>query len=157
LNCNTAFTFDGFILFLYPLDNNFELLVSRQRSELSLLPPPSALRGRNKSFLVIWLYKIVKLQRTLNQGRVTTPSVNSTNILRTAFRLVDPERVKIQLSHQYLFTLLGSASVKAVVKMLMKLSPSENIVCHHQISEIDISFSTLSQAHDTALVYNTSI
>jgi len=46
LNCNTAVTFDIFILFLYPLDNNFELPVSRQRSELSLLLLP--LRGRNK-------------------------------------------------------------------------------------------------------------
>jgi hypothetical protein len=53
------------------------------------------------------------------------PGVNFTNILRTAFSFVDPESVKntVQLSHQYLFTLLGSAHVKAVHRMLMKLSP----------------------------------
>jgi len=33
------------------------------------------------------------------------------------------KRKKIQLSHQYLFTLLGSASVKAARRTLMKLSP----------------------------------
>jgi len=30
---------------------------------------------------------------------------------------------KIQLGHKYLFTLLGSASIKAVRRMLMKLNP----------------------------------
>jgi hypothetical protein len=34
------------------------------------------------------------------------------------------KRKKIQLSHKYLFTLSGSASVKAVCRTLMKLSPS---------------------------------
>jgi len=33
------------------------------------------------------------------------------------------KRKRIQLSHQYLFTLLGSASVKVVRRTLMKLSP----------------------------------
>jgi hypothetical protein len=38
--------------------------------------------------------------------------------------LVDPKKhKKIQFSHKYLFTLSGSASVKAVHRMLMKLSP----------------------------------
>jgi len=46
LHCNAAFTFDGFISFLYPLDNNFELPVSRQRSELS--PSPSLSIERKK-------------------------------------------------------------------------------------------------------------
>jgi len=49
--------------------------------------------------------------------------VNFINILRTAFALVDPKSVKIQLSHQCLFKLLGSTSVKAVHRTLMKLSP----------------------------------
>ena len=35
----------------------------------------------------------------------------------------DPESVRTQSSHQYLFTLLGSTSVKAVRRTLMKLSP----------------------------------
>jgi hypothetical protein len=42
----------------------------------------------------------------------TRSGVNFANVLRTAFTLVDPESVKkIQLSHLYLFTLAGSASV----------------------------------------------
>ncbi len=36
------------------------------------------------------------------------------------------KRKKIQLSHQYLFTLLGSAGAKAVRRTLMKLSPGCN-------------------------------
>jgi len=52
------------------------------------------------------------------------PGLNFINILRAAFTLVDPQSVKkIQLSPQYLFTLLGSVRVKAVLKPLMKLSP----------------------------------
>jgi len=36
------------------------------------------------------------------------------------------KRKKIQLCHQYLFTLSGSASIKAVHRTLMKLSPGLN-------------------------------
>jgi len=43
----------------------------------------------------------------------------------------DPESVKVQLSHQYLFTLLGSAHVKTVLKMLMKLPPAAVAWCQH--------------------------
>jgi len=53
----------------------------------------------------------------------STPGVNFTNLLRAAFALVDPESVKIQLSHQCLFMLLESASIKVVRRTLMKLSP----------------------------------
>jgi len=35
------------------------------------------------------------------------------------------KRKKIQLSHKYLYTLLGSMNIKAVRKTLMKLSPGE--------------------------------
>jgi len=52
-----------------------------------------------------------------------TPGVNYINVQSTAFTPVDPESAKIQLSHQYLFTLSGSTSVKAVHRMLMKLTP----------------------------------
>jgi len=38
---------------------------------------------------------------------------NFINVICTAFTLADPESVKIQLSHLYLFTLLGSPSEKA--------------------------------------------
>jgi len=36
----------------------------------------------------------------------------------------DPKSVKLQLSRQYLFTLLGSAHIKAVCGTLMKLRPA---------------------------------
>ncbi len=49
--------------------------------------------------------------------------VNFINILRSTFTPVDHESVKVQLSHQCLFTLLGATSVKAVRRTLMKLSP----------------------------------
>ncbi len=51
------------------------------------------------------------------------PGVDFINVQRTAFTLVDPESAKIQFSHQYLFMLLGSTSVKAVSRTLMKLTP----------------------------------
>jgi hypothetical protein len=41
--------------------------------------------------------------------------------------VVDHESVKILLSHKCLFTILGSTSVKAVCRMLMKLSPGHDI------------------------------
>jgi hypothetical protein len=56
-------------------------------------------------------------------------SVNFTNVLQATFMLVDPKWVKnTGKSSVYLFTLLGSARVKAVHRMLMKLSPDFAIV-----------------------------
>ncbi len=52
------------------------------------------------------------------------PSVNFINILCTAFALVDPKSIQIQLNHKCLFMLLGSTRVKAVRRTLIKLSPS---------------------------------
>jgi len=51
--------------------------------------------------------------------------VNFTNILRAAFTLVDhkTKSKKIQLSHQYLFTLSGSRGTKAACRTMMKLTP----------------------------------
>ncbi len=61
-----------------------------------------------------------KVEKTFFQP----PGVNFINILCTAFTLVDTKTVKkIQLSHKYIFTLSGSASVNAVCRTLMKLSP----------------------------------
>ena len=54
--------------------------------------------------------------------------VNFTNVLRTAFALVDPEIIRTQSSRQYHFTLLGSKCVKAVRRTLMKLSPGVNFI-----------------------------
>jgi len=51
-----------------------------------------------------------------------TPGVNFTNVLCTAFTLVDPESVKNTVMSSLSFY---SASVKAVRRMLMKLSPDE--------------------------------
>jgi len=58
------------------------------------------------------------------------PSVNFINVLCTAFALVDPKSVRTQSSHQYLLTLFGSMSVKAVYRMLMKSTPG-NVILHN--------------------------
>ncbi len=44
------------------------------------------------------------------------------NFLRTAFTPVVPQSVRTQSSFQYLFTLLGPTSVKAVRRTLVKLT-----------------------------------
>jgi len=46
-----------------------------------------------------------------------------TNVLREAFTLVDRESVNKIDKLTVFFTLLGSASVKAALRMLMKFSP----------------------------------
>jgi len=51
--------------------------------------------------------------------------------------LIDQESVKkIILSRQYLFTLSGTSSVKAVGRMLMKLSPGRSLLLYW--SEVDL-------------------
>ncbi len=51
-----------------------------------------------------------------------------------------PKAEKIQLSHKYIFTLSGSASVKAVRRTLMKFSPvfgeEVNIGCKKAIKDV---------------------
>ena len=47
----------------------------------------------------------------------------SPTCLRTAFRHADPESAKKQLDLTVFFALLGSASVKAARRMLMKVTP----------------------------------
>jgi len=49
--------------------------------------------------------------------------LNFINVLHTAFTLTDPKSVKKTLKLSIFFMLLGSTSVKAVRRMLMKLSP----------------------------------
>ena len=51
------------------------------------------------------------------------PGLNFINVLCTAFTLVDPESVKKIDNLTVFFTLLGSACVKAVHRMLVKLTP----------------------------------
>jgi hypothetical protein len=59
-----------------------------------------------------------------------TPDVNIINILLVAFKCEDPKSVKIQSSCHYLFVLLGSASIKANRKMLVKLTPDDAQLVH---------------------------
>ena len=51
------------------------------------------------------------------------PGVNFINVLHTAFTLVDPESVKKIDNLTVFFMLLGSPSIKAVRRMLMKSTP----------------------------------
>jgi len=57
--------------------------------------------------------------------KLTAPGLNFISIPRTAFMPVAPQSVRTQSSHQYLFTLLGPMSVKAVHRTLMKLTPGQ--------------------------------
>ncbi len=49
--------------------------------------------------------------------------LNFINVLRSAFALVDPKIVKKTVKLSIFFTLLGSTSVKAARKTLVKLTP----------------------------------
>ncbi len=51
--------------------------------------------------------------------RLETSGVNFTNVLRTAFTLVDPKCARRQSSQQCRLALLGSMGVKAVSRTLM--------------------------------------
>ena len=53
--------------------------------------------------------------------------VNFINILRAAFMHADPESAKKLLDLTVFLGLMGSASVKAACRMLMKLNPSHRI------------------------------
>jgi len=50
-------------------------------------------------------------------------SVNLINVLRAAFARRSQNYKKVQLSHQYFFTLLGSGHIKGAPRWLMKLTP----------------------------------
>jgi len=77
----------------------------------------------NGIFSLSWIYSYnVKL---LTIGTIEPAGVNFINILHTAFRLVDHKSIKKIDNLTVFFTLLGSASVRAVCRMLMKLSPVE--------------------------------
>jgi hypothetical protein len=64
------------------------------------------------------------------------PGVNFINVLREAFTCQIPESVTFQLSHQCLFTLLGSACIKAARKTLMKLTPTNMNDAQKKVDEI---------------------
>ena len=78
--------------------------------------------GQNKSFFPKNDLKTSKVVGKLEKKS----GVNFTNILLEAFKLVDPESVKKIDNLTVFFTLLGSASVKAVCKTLKKLSPEDD-------------------------------
>ena len=66
------------------------------------------------------------------------PGVNFTNILQAAFTRADPKSAIKLLNLTVFFALLGSASVKAARRTLVKLTPdgtsvlkrSRNLFCH---------------------------
>ena len=77
-------------------------------------------------FLVtFWLCQKKFVQKSMRKTLMKlTPAVNFTNILRTAFALVEiPKAQELSQVIQYLFTLLGTTSVKAVRRTLMILTP----------------------------------
>ena len=61
-------------------------------------------------------------------GGGTVTGVNFINVLRAVFTPVDPKSVRKIDNLIVFFTLLGSASIKAVRRMLMKLSPVVNFI-----------------------------
>ncbi len=77
----------------------------------------------HQSRLQTWLEGEFKVKNHLAR-----PGVNFITVLQAAFMHADPESIKIQSSCQYLFTLLGSVSVKAVLRKLMKLTPDQRVL-----------------------------
>jgi len=61
---------------------------------------------------------------------VSKSGVNFTNVLRTAFMILDPKSVKNTVMSSVSFMLLGSARVKALRRTLMKLSPDNVFILH---------------------------
>ena len=57
-----------------------------------------------------------------------TPGFNFINVLHAVFMRSDLESIKIQLHHQNIFTLLGSAHLKAAGRTMMKLTPGLNFI-----------------------------
>ncbi len=61
---------------------------------------------------------MLRMVRLLSLGQISQIR------LQAAFTPKDPKSVNIKSSHQCLFALLGSALVKAAIKMLVKLTPA---------------------------------
>ncbi len=58
------------------------------------------------------------------------PGLNFINVPFTAFGSADPRIVKKTVKFQIFFTYLGSTSIKASRKTLMKLTPGPNLIKH---------------------------
>ena len=56
-------------------------------------------------------------------GRAREPGFNLINILQAAFTRADPKSAKKTVKSSSFLRILGSASVKAAHRMLMKLTP----------------------------------
>jgi len=74
------------------------------------------------------------VQKLLIHRKLTklTPGLNLFNVLRTAFTCANPRSVKKTVKLSIFFILLGSTSVKAARKTLVKLTPD----CHNYHFEV---------------------
>jgi len=109
--------------------------------------PEVALSGFSYGFVpLLHHWRSIVPSKIIN-GQKKSVGVNFFNVLHTAFTRADPKSVRTQSSLQCLFKLLGSASVKAVCRTLMKLSPGHNMLFNNQlclsIEKVEVSF-TLS-------------
>jgi hypothetical protein len=73
---------------------------------------------------------------------LTTPGLNFINVLHTTFRHKDPRSVKKTAKLSIFFTLSGSMSVKAVPKMLDKLTPDKGLEKRPGFNPINNFFKT---------------
>ena len=80
--------------------------------------------NHNLSCRSVWLWTILKTK--LKRFRI--PGVNFTNVLRAALTRADPKSAIKLLNLTVVFALLGSTSVKAARRMLVKLNPRVNFI-----------------------------
>jgi len=103
-----------------PLPQQQQLPKQQQRTPHGLLLC-CVCHEHNTTFRYEVVYKTAAA--SLSTLTLHQPGLDFINILRKAFLYADPKSIKIQPSCQYLFSILGSAHVEAVCKMLMKLTP----------------------------------
>ncbi len=94
--------------------------------------------------LKVFFLKIFNRILLLSQiGLEKPPGLSFINVLRTAFTLADPKRVKKTVKLSIFFTLLGSTGAKAAHRTLMKLAPdlvSEEVLTSFQFSNKHFQF-----------------
>jgi len=106
-------------------------------TQLSCYQPFCSFNWNKSELLRVWL--IQNLNNHLFHNSVFMGSI-SPKYLQADFTSADPKSAKRHSSHQWLFMLLGSMSVKAACKMLIKLTPCRQGKCKIK------SFFVLSQA-----------
>ncbi len=89
-------------------------------------------------------YRLESSAQTGVETSTKTLRLNFINILRTAFTLADHKNVKKTVKWSIFFTLLGSASVKAVCRTLMKLSPRLKVSKSHKSDKFAVVITELS-------------